>query len=91
MQEMISFLSLRYILIGVAVGFISGFFGIGVGTVVVPTAMFFGYDIKYVIGASIIQMIFSLIFGSFVNFKNKILDVAPALGIFACGALSSGF
>ena len=42
----------------------------------------FGYDIKYVIGVSTIQMIFSLIFGSFVNFKNKILDVAPALGAF---------
>ena len=94
MQEMISFLSLQYILIGVAVGFISGFFGIGGGTVVVPAMMLFGYDIKYAIGISIMQMIFSSIFGSFVNFKNKMLDVAPALvlgfGGF-CGALSSGF
>ena len=94
MQEMISFLSLQYILIGVAVGFISGFFGIGGGTVVVHAMMLFGYDIKYAIGISIMQMIFSSIFGSFVNFKNKMLDVAPALvlgfGGF-CGALSSGF
>ena len=94
MQEMISFLSLQYILIGVVVGFISGFFGIGGGTVVMPAMMLFGYDIKYAIGISIMQMIFSSIFGSFVNFKNKMLDVAPALvlgfGGF-CGALSSGF
>ncbi|MGP1532808.1 MAG: hypothetical protein ACTTJF_01940 [Campylobacter sp.] len=40
MQEMISFLSLQYILIGVAAGFVSGFFGIGGGTVVVPLMMF---------------------------------------------------
>jgi hypothetical protein len=40
MQEIISFLSLRYILIGVVVGSISGFFGIGSGTVVMPAAMF---------------------------------------------------
>ena len=59
MQEMISFLSLQYILIGVVVGFISGFFGIGGGTVVVPAMMLFGYDIKYAIGISIMQMIFS--------------------------------
>ncbi|WP_299186819.1 sulfite exporter TauE/SafE family protein [uncultured Campylobacter sp.] len=84
----------EYILIGVAVGFISGFFGIGGGTVVVPVMMLFGYDVKYAIGISIMQMIFSSIFGSFVNFKSKMLDVAPALvlglGGF-CGALSSGF
>ena len=84
----------EYILIGACVGFISGFFGIGGGTVVVPVMMLFGYDVKYAIGISIMQMIFSSIFGSFVNFKSKMLDVAPALvlglGGF-CGALSSGF
>ncbi|MFC2428984.1 MAG: sulfite exporter TauE/SafE family protein, partial [Campylobacter sp.] len=59
-----------------------------------PVMMLFGYDVKYAIGISIMQMIFSSIFGSFVNFKSKMLDVAPALvlglGGF-CGALSSGF
>ena len=40
MQEMISFLSLRYIFIGVAAGFNSGFLGIGAAAVVIPAAMF---------------------------------------------------
>ena len=78
----------EYILIGVAVGFISGFFGIGGGTVVVPVMMLFGYDVKYAIGISIMQMIFSSIFGSFVNFKSKMLDVAPAL-VLGLGAFAA--
>lgn len=84
----------EYILIGVFVGFLSGFFGIGGGAVVVPLMMLFGYDIKYAIGISITQMVFSSVFGSFVNLKSKMLDFKPALilglGGF-CGALSSGF
>ena len=35
----------EYILIGACVGFISGFFGIGGGTIVVPVMMLFGYDV----------------------------------------------
>ena len=84
----------EYILLGCFVGFLSGFFGIGGGAVVVPMMMLFGYDIKYAIGVSIMQMMFSSAFGSFVNFKSKMLDVKPALilgfGGF-CGALLSGF
>lgn len=83
-----------YVILGVFVGFASGFFGIGGGAVVVPAMMLFGYDIKYAIGVSIMQMVFSSIFGSFVNLRSKMLDLKPALvlgfGGF-CGALSSGF
>ena len=43
------------LVVGVVVGFISGFFGIGGGTVVVPVMILFGYDIKYAIGVSIIN------------------------------------
>lgn len=85
---------LQYILLGVGVGFLSGFFGIGGGAVVVPAMMLFGYDIKHAIGVSIMQMIFSSVFGSFVNLKSKMLDIKPALALgFGgfCGALSSGF
>ncbi|WP_254064914.1 sulfite exporter TauE/SafE family protein [Campylobacter sp. CCUG 57310] len=83
-----------YVFLGVLVGFVSGFFGIGGGAVVVPAMILLGYDIKYAIGVSIMQMVFSSIFGSFVNLRSKMLDLKPALvlglGGF-CGALSSGF
>jgi len=45
--------------LGVFVGFISGFFAIGGGTVLVPALLFLGYDIKYAIGISVTQMVFS--------------------------------
>lgn len=94
MQDLISLATLGYVAIGALIGFISGFFGIGGGGILVPVMMYLGYDVKHAIGVSVVQMIFSSIFGSFVNFKSKILDVTPALvlgfGGF-CGALCSGF
>lgn len=57
-------------LIGVFIGFISGFFGIGGGTILVPILIFLGYDTKIAIGISILQMLMSSAFGSFLNYKN---------------------
>ena len=51
------------LVVGVVVGFISGFFGIGGGTVVVPVMLALGYDIKSAVGISIMQMLFGAIFG----------------------------
>lgn len=82
------------IVIGIGVGFISGFFGIGGGTVVVPIMLAFGYDIKIAIGISILQMLFSAIFGSYVNYKNGklALDNGIFVGIGGLiGASLSGF
>lgn len=81
------------IILGVFVGFASGFFGIGGGTVLVPILLLIGVDIKTAIGASVVQMVFSSIFGSFVNYKNSSLKIND--GIFvglggAFGALFSG-
>ena len=79
---------------GILVGFISGFFGIGGGTIVVPVMLAFGYDIKTAVGISIMQMLFSAIFGSYVNYKSGKLQLDN--GIFVgvgglCGASLSGF
>lgn len=60
---------LGFLIFGVFVGFISGFFGIGGGSIVVPLMMAFGFDIKAAVGISIMQMVFSSIFGSFINYK----------------------
>lgn len=81
-------------LVGIFIGFISGFFGIGGGTILVPLMISFGYDVKIAAGISILQMFFSAVFGSYQNYKAKTLKIDK--GIFAglgglCGGLLSGF
>lgn len=68
------FLSLSLGLIGIVVGIASGFFGIGGGTILVPILISMGYDIKLAIGISVMQMIFSSMFGSYVNYKAGVLQ-----------------
>ncbi|MDD3323751.1 MAG: sulfite exporter TauE/SafE family protein [Sulfurospirillaceae bacterium] len=64
---------------GIIVGFSSGFFGIGGGTILVPSLMYLGFDIKTAIGVSVMQMIFSSIFGSYVNHKSGMLHLGNGL------------
>lgn len=81
------------ILIGTSVGLLSGFFGIGGGTILVPLLLLLGYQTKDAIGIAIVQMVFSSIFGSYLNSKKGTLDISMviniALGGFI-GALLSG-
>lgn len=82
------------IILGALVGFASGFFGIGGGTVLVPSLIYLGYDVKTAIGISIVLMVFSSVFGSFVNYKNQMLrlenGIVLGLGGFI-GAQFSGY
>jgi uncharacterized protein len=64
---------------GILVGFSSGFFGIGGGTILVPALIYFGYDIKMAIGISVMQMIFSSMFGSYQNYKAGSLALKSGL------------
>ena len=81
-------------LFGVLTGFTSGFFGIGGGMVLVPMLLFYGFLMKEAISISIMQMIFSSSFGSFLNAKKQ-KDIAVdgfILGIGGFfGGLSSAF
>jgi len=81
------------ILLGCCIGLLSGFFGIGGGTILVPALLLLGFDIKVAIGISVVQMIFSSVYGSYLNFKKGTLDaimvLAIGLGGF-CGAFLSG-
>lgn len=82
------------IFIGIIVGFMSGFFGIGGGTIVVPVLLLLGYGTKEAIGIAVIQMAFSSIYGSYLNNKKGSLDVPmiASIGIGGfVGALFSGF
>ena len=81
------------ILLGGFVGFLSGFFGVGGGTILVPLLLFHGYGMKASIGISVVQMVFSSIYGSYLNLKKGTLDVKMVLTIGAggfIGALFSG-
>ena len=57
------------VVLGIGVGVLSGFFGIGGGTILVPILLLMGYGIKVAIGISVVQMVFSSVYGSFLNFK----------------------
>ena len=84
---------LELILLGTFVGILSGFFGIGGGTILVPLLLMFGYEIKDAIGISVVQMVFSSIYGSYLNNKKGTLDVPMVLFIGLggfIGALLSG-
>lgn len=79
---------------GIIVGISSGFFGIGGGTLLVPSLIYLGYDIKIAIGISVMQMIFSSMFGSYMNYKAGVLQLNSGifLGFGALfGAALSGF
>jgi len=84
----------EFSLAGLIIGFISGFFGIGGGTLLVPTLMYLGFGIKHAIGVSVMQMVFSSIFGSYLNLKKGTFHIKDGiilgLGGFV-GAQGSGF
>jgi uncharacterized membrane protein YfcA len=87
-------MGLELIISGILVGTISGFFGVGGGMILVPILLYLGFDIKEAIGISVIQMVFSSLFGSYLNFKKGTLKISSTiffgLGGFI-GALGSGF
>lgn len=85
---------LSLLALGLLTGFASGFFGIGGGTVLVPSLVLIGFSIKSAIAISVMQMVFSSIFGSWLNYKNGYLNIKDGLmiglgGLF--GAFFSGF
>lgn len=79
---------------GIITGFISGFFGVGGGMILVPMLLLSGFVMKEAVAISIMQMVFSSIYGSFLNAK-KTADVVKdgliiGIGGFI-GGLQSGF
>lgn len=79
-------------LLGILTGLTSGFFGIGGGTILVPFLLLYGFDMKVAVAISIMQMVFSSIFGSFINSRqNKGIfkdGLIIGIGGFFGGALS---
>jgi len=80
------------ILLGIITGFVSGFFGVGGGMILVPLLLLYGLEMKSAVAVSIMQMVFSSVYGTFLNYKNnkEILKDGILLGIggFLGGSLS---
>jgi len=79
---------------GIATGFVAGFFGVGGGMVLIPMLLFAGYEMRHAVSISIMQMVFSSIFGSFLNAKQnrEILRDGLYLGVGGfIGGILSGF
>lgn len=54
---------------GFITGSVSGFFGVGGGQILVPMLLLAGFEMKQAVSISIMQMVFSSIYGSFLNSK----------------------
>lgn len=65
--------------IGIFIGAMAGFFGIGGGMILVPILLVLGFETKDAIGISIVQMVFSSIYGSYLNFKKGSLLVGEGI------------
>jgi uncharacterized membrane protein YfcA len=70
---------IELILVGIFIGTMSGFFGIGGGMILVPILLVIGFNIKDAIGISIVQMVFSSIYGSYLNHKKGSLIVGEGI------------
>jgi len=77
------------IIIGIFVGFASGFFGIGGGTVLVPILLFLGFEFKDAVGISVTQMMLSSMYGSYLNFKKGLLKIQNGLSLAIGGAIGA--
>lgn len=64
-------MTIELVTLGVAVGALSGFFGIGGGTVSVPLLMSLGFGIKEAIGISVMQMVAGSLMAAWVHYKKK--------------------
>lgn len=66
-------------LVGLFIGIMSGFFGVGGGMILVPILLVLGFEIKDAIGISIIQMVFSSLLGSYLNYRRGSLLVGEGI------------
>lgn len=82
---------LELIILGASVGIVSGFFGIGGGTILIPLLLILGFGVKEAIGISTVQMVFSSVYGSYLNNKRGNLDVKMVLIIGAGGFVGAFF
>lgn len=64
-------MTIELALLGVGVGTLSGFFGIGGGTVSVPILLYLGFGIKEAIGISVTQMVAGSLLAAWIHHKKQ--------------------
>lgn len=64
-------MTIELITLGICVGTLSGFFGIGGGTLSVPLLMTLGFGIKEAIGISVMQMVAGSLMAAWMHQKKK--------------------
>ncbi|MBD3799145.1 sulfite exporter TauE/SafE family protein [Sulfuricurvum sp.] len=69
-------MTLELALLGVGVGTLSGFFGIGGGTVSVPILLYLGFGIKEAIGISVMQMVAGSLMAAYIHQKNQTYTIS---------------
>lgn len=85
-------LSLYYwIIVFVFVGFSSGLLGIGGGIILMPILLAIGIDIKNAVSISVVQMISSSSFGTFLNYRSANLKIRDSLFLGLGGSLGAVF
>ena len=62
-------------LLGIGVGTLSGFFGIGGGTVTVPVLLYLGFGIKEAIGISVTQMVAGSLMAAWIHKRQQTYSV----------------
>lgn len=69
-------MTIELIALGVCVGMLSGFFGIGGGTISVPLLMMLGFGVKEAIGISVMQMVAGSLMAAWMHQKKKTYDIS---------------
>lgn len=82
---------IAFMIYGIFVGIVSGFFGIGGGSVVVPTLMIAGFGLKEAVGISVVQMLFSSVYGSYLNYKAGQFRLNEGIFVGLGGLLGASF
>lgn len=87
-------MTIELALLGIGVGTLSGFFGIGGGTVSVPILLYLGFGIKEAIGISVMQMVAGSLMAAWIHHKKQTY-VAGEIKYFGYGgvfgAIAGGF
>lgn len=82
---------LTYAFIGIISGIAAGLFGIGGGMIIVPFALILGISSHEAIAMSVVQMIFASVFGSYINYKKKNLNLKDGLFVGLGGIIGASF